>query len=382
MFSEILVGSFIAYSTMKSAEDYQPKHTGMIKTTLKNIGYKAGDYEPKLTRIRRKPEWKEFIFNVPYGLVDDPKLQPVLEKTLMKPTHVYFDGKLHIRVYKHKLAKRITYDWQPTEGWTVPIGHSQEQSILHDFDKIPHMTIAGMTRQGKTVLLKLILSHLIHNHPDDVQFNLIDLKGGLEFGWYEQLKQVNQVASNVYEAHSLLTNVLKSIRNDMSYFKKKGYTNILDTNIKTRKFIIIDEAAELVPPTYADKDEKKIYQYCQHAMSEIARIAGGLGYRLIFCTQYPTGGTNPTMPKEVKQNTDAKISFRLPTSVASRVAIDENGAEELANVGRCIYRTHEKHVVQVPYVGDKDIKNKLEGFIDDTDRKVESADRTNLVQFG
>lgn len=379
MFAEVLVGSYAAYSIMRLAEGYQPMQTKMIKHTFKNIGYKVQDHEPTLIRIRRKPEWKEFIFNVPYGLVDDPKLQPVLEKTLMKPTHVYFDGKLHVRVYKQKLAKRMDYEWQKTDGWTVPIGQSQEQMVLHDFDAIPHMTVAGMTRQGKTVLLKLIISHLIKNHADDLEINIIDLKGGLEFGWYEQLRQVHNVASNVQEAHAMLTSVLKNIRTDMSYYKGNGYTNVLDTDIKTRKFIVIDEAAELVPGTHMDKDEKRVYQYCQYAMAEIARISGALGYRLIFCTQYPTADT---LPRQIKQNADAKISFRLPTEVASRVALDEQGAEKLSNVGRAIYRTHERHIVQVPYVGDSEIKNKLGGYIDESNRKVAGTEREHTISFG
>lgn len=115
-------------------------------------------------------------------------------------------------------------------------------------------------------------------------------------------------------------------------------------------------------------------------MSEIARIAGALGYRLIFCTQYPTADT---LPRQIKQNADAKISFRLPTEVASRVALDEQGAEKLANVGRAIYRTHEKHIVQAPYIVDKEIKNKLEGYIDvGPTRKVDQAAGTDIVTFG
>ena len=37
-------------------------------------------------------------------------------------------------------------------------------------------------------------------------------------------------------------------------------------------------------------------------LSHIARIGGALGFRLIFCTQYPTGDT---LPRQVKQNSDA-----------------------------------------------------------------------------
>lgn len=68
--------------------------------------------------------------------------------------------------------------------------------------------------------------------------------------------------------------------------KNNGYTNIVDTHIKKRTFIIVDEGAELSPDIIADRDLKKYARFCQGALSEIARIGGGLGYQLIFCTQY------------------------------------------------------------------------------------------------
>jgi len=274
------------------------------------------------------------------------------------------------------LPAKIDYDWPETEGWTLPIGTSLDGPVIHDFDKIPHMTIAGMTRQGKTVLLKLITAHLINNHPDDVEFYVIDLKGGLEFAQHNY-KQIRSIASNTLDAFNLLDSLSDEIERDMAFFKSKGYTNVLNTNIKKRKFIIVDEGAELVPHKYMDKDEKLDIDYCQYALSNIARVAGALGYRLIFATQYPTADT---LPRQIKQNADAKISFRLPTEVASRVALDEQGAEALNNVGRAIYRTADKHVIQVPYVADSDIKRRFTDYVSADEKTTER--RTDTVIFG
>lgn len=377
---DLLIGGGLAVFTMYAAAKWKDDDKKKIQHTFNNINYKVKDHTPKLLKSIKKESFIEYVYNVPYGLIDDPKLQPTIEKTLHMPVRVYFDGKLHIRVYKKKLPSKVDYDWNLTDRWTVPIGKSQEQSILHDFDKIPHMTIAGMTRQGKTVLLKLMLAHLITNHADDIDLYIIDLKGGLEFGPYEKLRQIKKVASNVDEAKNLLEEVSKKIKSDMLHFKEKGYSNILDTNINKRTFIIVDEGAELTPGAHHSKDEKKSFQYCQYQLSEICRVAGALGYRNIFCTQYPTADT---LPRQIKQNSDAKISFRLPTEVASRVAIDEQGAEQLSNVGRAIYRTHEKHIVQVPYINDRDMKEKLRRYeVDDTAGEESSTTRTDTVTFG
>lgn len=343
-----LVGGSIAAGIIRFASDYQPKEARKISYIFENIGYRAGKLAPRLTEIRRRDIYVEYIYEVPPGFIDDPKLSKIMTKTLRKPVAIEFNGALIIRVYHSDLPAKIIYDWQPTPGWTIPVGYTLDGVMLHDFDKIPHMTIAGATRQGKSVLLKLILAHLINSHPEHAEFYILDLKGGMEFGKYKRLKQVKAFANSVESAELVLETVLNRLKGDMYSAAKNGYISVFDANIKRRIFVITDEAAELA-------DSK----YCREALSEICRLGGALGYRNIFATQYPTADT---LPRQVKQNSDAKISFRLPTEVASRVAIDEQGAEKLTMPGRAIYRTYERHIIQVPFVSDSDIIEKLSKY--------------------
>src|SRR5690625_431036 len=227
------------------------------------------------------------------------------------------------------------------------------------------MTIAGMTRYGKTVLLKLLFAHIINGNPS-AEFYVLDLKGGLEFGKYENLWQVREVASDVGEALETLSHITSEIKSDMQTFKSRGINNIVNSSIDSRRFIIVDEGAEL--------DAK-----CQDKLSEVAGIGGALGYRLIYATQYLTADT---LPRQIKQNSDAKISFRLPTKVASRVAVDENGAEDLAYPGRAIYRTHDRKIIQVPFVDDSEIYNRLRRFEDATIKNEDKPSRKNIIELG
>ena len=374
-----IIGAGLASFIMYAAAKWNKNDKEKIQLTFRNIGYTVKDQEPRLFKTHKTDAYTLYTYHVPYGLIDDDKLN-VLEKVLNKPVHISFTNqKLHVKVYKNKIPVQKKYEWNKTEGWTIPIGQSYSDSVIHDFDKIPHMTIAGMTRQGKTVLLKLILSHLINNHPNDAEFYLIDLKGGLEFNRYKNLKQVKNIASDVNEAYNLLQSIKKQIRDYMRRFKQKGYTNIIDSPINQRRFIFVDEGAELTPDRHHSKEEKIKYHYCQSVLSEIARVAGALGYRLIFATQYPTADT---LPRQIKQNADAKISFRLPTEVASRVAIDEQGAEQLPHPGRAIYRTYTKNVIQVPYIRDKDIQERLGDYFVSSSNQETTETRKNYVEFG
>lgn len=349
------IGAMISviYATLNWNETDEKK----IQHVFKNIGYKVGDREPRLIKKERKEQYTDYLYSVPYGLIDDERLQPILQKTLIRPVKVMFRGKLIIRVYNSNLPNYIRYDWEHTEKHIVPIGQSLNGIVYHDFDTIPHMTVAGMTRMGKTAFLKLIIAHLMNNNRD-IEFCIIDLKERLEFSEYERYKQVKSVVGNNQEANDMLDDILERLDSDL----KKGIKNVVGVHDK-RTFIIVDEAAEL--------DDK-----CQNKLSKIARIGGALGYRLIYATQYPTADT---LPRQIKQNSDAKVSFRLPTKVASRVAIDENGAEELVCPGRAIYRTHERIEVQVPFINDEDIKKRLRRY--EVDKGENKTTRTNTIKL-
>ncbi len=131
--------------------------------------------------------------------------------------------------------------------------------------------------------------------------------------------------------------------------RKIGMKNVQEAGIKERHFIIIDEVGELNPREAFDKDDKKLKEACQRYMSQIARLGAGLGFRQILATQYPTGDV---IPRQCKQNSDAKLCFRVQNGTASRVVLDENGAENLPEIkGRAIFQSSDKRIiVQTPLI--------------------------------
>jgi S-DNA-T family DNA segregation ATPase FtsK/SpoIIIE len=299
---------------------------------------------------------------------------------LQKPIEIEYKKLLHIHVYEEELPEMYQYERLPMvdDKWVVPIGKSLQGLVWHNFDHTPHMTGAGTTRFGKTVLLRMIMTYLIENHPDDVEFYIIDLKGGLEFGRYECLRQVKAVAAGPEEALELLTYLTNKMPDlehgerfglleyEYAEFRKKNISNIVDTNIKRRRFIIVDEGAQLAPDggLMHRSDIKRLLD-CQSKLSRIAAVGGALGYRLIFATQYPTADT---LPRQIKQNADAKISFRLPSGYVSGVAIDDYGAEELPSdiKGRALFKTHELKEMQVPFISQEQMWERLAKYQEPT----------------
>lgn len=367
---------------------------GKIEQVFRNLKFCINEDNelkfPEIIESQKKDTYNLYRFRLPLGLaLTDPlveKLSDNLTKSLNRTVMIH-DARsiMLVFVFKTTLPEKwnfdqIAHDEMPNQDeWNVPIGRTYKELIWHNFDDIPHMTIAGMTRYGKTVLMKNIVTHLSVYHEDDVEFYIIDMKGGLEFNRYQKLKQVKYVASDPVEANRLLASILGMIRDDMQYFKENYLSNIRDTDIKRRRFIIVDEGAELTPAKSDSKDVKQLKNECLSILSTIARVSGALGYKLIYGTQYPT---EDTLPRQIKQNADAKISFRLPTGYASKVALDEEGAEKLEFPGRAIYRTYDKKVLQVPYISDHQMWKRLEGYQNDNEStdQVETVD-TDFIKF-
>jgi len=346
---------------------------------------------PKLLKKEQHDNFYRYTYRVPIGLSEKTieSFQELLASTLDATVEVTMKKHLSIDVFHNEIPVKVMYSDVPhKKGWVVPLGKNEKGWHFHDFDKTPHCTISGTTRFGKTVMLKNIMTHLIEHHVDDVEFLILDMKGGLEFGRYKNLKQVVDVASNPVEAFHALVRVKVFMEQQEALFKQNGWSNVVNTSIKKRLFVIVDEGAQLAPDRFMTKEQKDMLASCQHTLGEIARIGGALGIRLIFCTQYPT---SDTLPRQVKQNADLKITFRLPTGYASQVAIDDYGAEKLPSdiKGRAIIKTHEKMMVQTPLIDDDEMMKRLERFMIEKgseesakQTKKEDTGRKNTVRFG
>ncbi|CCW06427.1 FtsK/SpoIIIE domain-containing protein [Bacillus sp. GeD10] len=306
-----------------------------------------------------------YVYELPVGMPSKiiRKVEDVVSEGLNKPVRIQYDNyKLNIRVFDQEIPRK--WEWSTnliqTGKWLVPIGQSLEQLMYHNFDQTPHMTIGGLTRMGKTVFLKNVMASLITAQADDTHLFIIDLKGGLEFGPYQNIKQVESIAEKPMEAFQVLRIILKKMEEKMLFMKEHHYTNVVETNIRERYFIIVDEGAELCPDKSTSRERQKLLGACQQMLSYIARIGGALGFRLIFCTQYPTGDT---LPRQVKQNSDAKLGFRLPTQTASQVVIDEAGLEAIESVpGRALFKTDRLTEIQVPYISNEQMWEVLKQY--------------------
>jgi DNA segregation ATPase FtsK/SpoIIIE, S-DNA-T family len=389
IFSSVVMGGVLA-----STYYYQHGGGGNDATKIERIAENAGlvAKDGKKIRIHRRTRHKgytEYVFQMPHGMaakqftekldrfqdginikrtvldleIADFKridwkgdvlnqIKAILQKKrkIRKEVEIEFDGMLIFRVYNEPLTEFLPFDesmLKRLRGWQVPVGMSRREFITHDFDKIAHLIIAGATDFGKSNWLKLLITTLIHRCPNDVKFSLIDLKGGLSFARFRDLNQVETVAKSPAEALEALTAVQSRMNSVIDYLEVNGFEDVKEAGMKDRHFVIIDEAADIAE----DKE-------CQAIIKDIARRGRAAGFRLVYATQYPT---SETVQPQVKRNCMGRLCFVLDSAIASRVVLDEEGAEKLPLIqGRAIYKTVKCSVVQTPY-----IKN---SFIEETIR--------------
>lgn len=357
------------------------------------LGRSFDDYESKLRVIqdglnnRRKRITIKDLQNLQFdeNIIENVKELFSNKLTDKKEIEMVYDGLLKLRIYNEPLPTIVKFE----EGtdWKVPVGMTRGMNEFryHDFEKIPHMVLGGATRYGKSNFINSMIVSLIKSNPDHTKLFLIDLKGGIELCDYENIEQTVSIAYEPEDALTTLQRAYDQMRENQRRLRLTGKKNVQEGGIKERYFVIIDEVGELNPSESVGKEDKKLKEECQKIMSQIARLGAGLGFRQILATQYPTGDV---IPRQCKQNSDAKISFRVQSATASRVILDETGAENLPQIkGRAMYLTADKReIVQTPLIDGKTIidvvhthfRKKVDVIEKET---VEPTTRRNLVTF-
>lgn len=284
------------------------------------------------------------------------QLQELWRKKLteVKEIELEFDGLLCIKVYDKPMPTKINWNeiLLKPKTWSVPIGYTRSGDIVyHDFDKSKHLIVAGATGYGKSVILKLIVTTLIEQQPEDAELSLFDLKGGSAFHRFKDCKQVKYYGRNSEDVTEMLQKVKVDMEKAFESVVDNGYEDVKEAKINKRHFIIIDEAADLA-------ENKKATEI----ITDIARRGRSAGYYLIFCTQYPT---SKVLDSQIKRNIIARLCYVVDTATASNVVLDENGAEKLPGIpGRGIYKNNiKRYTVQSHFISNETIQEQIKPYI-------------------
>lgn len=259
----------------------------------------------------------------------------------------------------------------PILNLAVPVGigkNGENITIdLHEKYHGPHGLIAGMTGSGKSeFIITYILSMALNYHPYEVQFILIDYKGGGLAGAFEN----NQIGLKLPHLVGTITNLDKNEINrslasieselkrrqalfnkareksgestvDIYKYQQMFREGIIDEPV-SHLFIISDEFAEL-------KNQQP--EFMEQLIST-ARIGRSLGVHLILATQKPSGVVDP----QIWSNTRFRVCLRVQDKSDSQEVLKKPDAALLKNVGRFYFQVGYDEVFtigQAAYAGGK-----------------------------
>ena len=237
----------------------------------------------------------------------------------------------------------------PTQSLQTPIGvHKNGDTFflnLHEKAHGPHGLIAGSTGSGKSeFIITLVLSLAINFNPEEVQFVLIDYKGGGLAGAFENREKgykIPHLAGTITNLDTVTMNrALVSINSELKRRQKKfnevrdslgeGTIDIYkyqrlyrDGVIKdpiSHLFIICDEFAELKAQKPEFMDE----------LISTSRIGRSLGVHLILATQKPTGVVND----QIWANSKFKICLKVQDKSDSMGMLKKPDAASIKETGR------------------------------------------------
>ena len=242
--------------------------------------------------------------------------------------------------------------WQtnnPVSTLATPIGVHTDGELfkldLHEKFHGPHGLIAGSTGSGKSeFIITYILSMCVNYHPYEVQFVLIDYKGGGLAGAFENKETGVKVPHLVGTITNLdtaeMNRTLVSISSELKrrqrkfnevkdkleestmdiYKYQKLYREGLIDEPMAHLFIISDEFAEL-------KSQQP--EFLAELVST-ARIGRSLGVHLILATQKPSGVVND----QIWSNSKFKVCLKVQDRSDSMEMLKRPEAASIKEAGR------------------------------------------------
>lgn len=221
----------------------------------------------------------------------------------------------------------------------------QNETVVMDLAKMPHLLVAGATGQGKSVGLNAIITSLLYKkHPAELKFILVDPKK-VELTLYAKLEK-HFLAKMPDEDKAIITDTQKVIHTLNSVCIEMSNRYDLLEAAKVRNFkeynekftsrrlnpekghrylpyfvVVIDEFADLIMTAGREVETP---------IARIAQLARAVGIHLIIATQRPSVNI---ITGVIRANFPARMAFRVATSTDSRTILDTGGANQLVGQG-------------------------------------------------
>ncbi|HEC36534.1 MAG TPA: type VII secretion protein EssC [Anaerolineae bacterium] len=232
------------------------------------------------------------------------------------------------------------------KGVQAPIGITRGRRALvfdlHERGHGPHGLIAGTTGSGKSELLQTIITSLsIQYSPSELNFVLVDYKGGGAMNVFENLPHTVGLVTDLHGG--LAARALIALRSELRFreelLARHSVTHIDDYQRLPVKeplphlVIIIDEFAELAleQPDFMSE------------LISVVRRGRSLGVHLILATQRPAG----VVKGDIWSNSKFRICLRVETPEDSQEVLRRPEAASLFLPGRAYFQVGNNEIFEL-----------------------------------
>lgn len=215
-------------------------------------------------------------------------------------------------------------------GKTFSLNIRENKSSVNEHG--PHGLVAGTTGSGKSELLQSwILSMCVNFHPHDVNFVIIDYKGGGMANLLEDMPHVVGKITNIG------TNIKRSIvslerenKRRMAIFEQAGVNNIDKYSKLYHEGKVMEPLPHLVIVADEFAELKKEQPDFMTGLISIARVGRTLGIHLVLATQKPTG----VVDDQIDSNSRFRLCLKVQDATDSREMLKTPDAASITKAGR------------------------------------------------
>lgn len=217
---------------------------------------------------------------------------------------------------------------------TAVVGESIDGAFAIDLrNDGPHGLVAGTTGSGKSELLQTIVASLaVANRPDEMNFVLVDYKGGAAFKDCVDLPHTVGMVTDLdtHQVERALESLGAELRTREHALAEVGAKDLEDYQDLQAKRAGTDQAVPSLPRLLIVIDEfaslaRELPDFVK-GLVNIAQRGRSLGIHLILATQRPGGVVSP----EIRANTNLRIALRVTDQSESQDVIGANDAARIA----------------------------------------------------
>ena len=244
-------------------------------------------------------------------------------------------------------ADAIRSLWRTSPGVSTPVGLGENGPLVLDIVRDgPHGLVGGTTGSGKSEFLRSLVAGLAaRNSPEDLNFILIDFKGGAAFTACERLPHTIGTISNLDE--QLADRALRALEAEMERRQRlfaeagEGIDNLaayLATHPAEplpRLLLVIDEFAMLA----------KEFPDVLASLVSVGAVGRTLGVHMILATQRPAGVVN----EDILANTNLRVALRVQSreDSANVIGVPSAASIERTQTGRAYVKLGQDDITPV-----------------------------------